>query len=110
MADRLARWISVFFDSSVLSLPIFLAFGWIEAGTLGLLWFRWARSTPLPGSTFLLFAALSSGWRLFIEAFRGDSTFILSGLRLAQVSALAMLAVSLYLLEVRIKSQPAHAT
>lgn len=38
MADRLARWISVFFDSSVLSLPIFLAFGWIEAGTLGLLW------------------------------------------------------------------------
>lgn len=38
MADRLARWISVFFDSSILSLPIFLAFGWIEAGTLGLLW------------------------------------------------------------------------
>lgn len=38
MADRLARWISILFDSSILSLPVFFAFGWIEAGTLGLLW------------------------------------------------------------------------
>lgn len=38
MTDQLARWISVFFDSSVLSLPIFMAFGWIEAGSIGLLW------------------------------------------------------------------------
>lgn len=38
MADRLARWISVFFDSSFLSLPIFLAFGYASARTSGLLW------------------------------------------------------------------------
>ncbi|MGQ9490401.1 MAG: hypothetical protein ACUVR4_13775 [Anaerolineae bacterium] len=38
MADRLARWISVFFDSSFLSLPIFLALGWRAGGTLGLAW------------------------------------------------------------------------
>ncbi len=38
MADRLARWISVLFDSSVLSLPVFLALGYISARTSGLLW------------------------------------------------------------------------
>ena len=38
MTDKLARWISVFFDSSILSLPIFFALGWIESGIPGLLW------------------------------------------------------------------------
>jgi hypothetical protein len=38
MRDRLARWISILFDSSVLSIPIFLAFGWIESDTSGLGW------------------------------------------------------------------------
>ena len=38
MLDRAARWISVLFDSSVLSLPVFLAIGWHEAGWQGLLW------------------------------------------------------------------------
>lgn len=38
MADRLARWVSIFFDSSFLSLPIFLAFGYASARTPGLLW------------------------------------------------------------------------
>lgn len=38
MADRLARWISVLFDSSILSLPVFSAFGWLAAGTAGLAW------------------------------------------------------------------------
>ncbi len=38
MADRLARWISVLFDSSVLSLPVFLAFGTVSAGRKGLFW------------------------------------------------------------------------
>jgi len=31
MSDRLARWISILFDSSILSLPIFLAFGYASA-------------------------------------------------------------------------------
>ncbi len=38
MTDRLARWISVLFDSSILSLPIFLAFGYASAQASGLLW------------------------------------------------------------------------
>jgi hypothetical protein len=38
MKDRLARWISVLFDSSVLSLPIFLALSYMSAHVLGLLW------------------------------------------------------------------------
>lgn len=31
MSDRLARWISILFDSSILSLPIFLALGYASA-------------------------------------------------------------------------------
>jgi hypothetical protein len=38
MSDRLARWISVFFDSSILSIPIFLAMGWVSSQISGLLW------------------------------------------------------------------------
>lgn len=38
MADRLARWVSILFDSSVLSIPIFLVFGWVDSGTSGLGW------------------------------------------------------------------------
>jgi len=38
MADRLARWISILFDSSILSLPIFFTFGWLSTGAAGLAW------------------------------------------------------------------------
>jgi hypothetical protein len=38
MANRWARWISILFDSSVLSFPIFFVFGWISAGAVGLAW------------------------------------------------------------------------
>jgi hypothetical protein len=38
MANRLARWISIFFDSSVLSIPIFLAIGWMNSRDIGLTW------------------------------------------------------------------------
>ena len=38
MISRLARWVSILFDSSVLSLPIFYTFGWSEAGVMGLVW------------------------------------------------------------------------
>jgi hypothetical protein len=38
LAGRLARWVSILFDSSVLSLPIFLVFGWHSAQTSGALW------------------------------------------------------------------------
>jgi hypothetical protein len=38
VADRIARWISVFFDSSFLSLPIFLILGYVSARVMGLPW------------------------------------------------------------------------
>ena len=61
---------------------------------LGLIWFR--KTNWLPGSGFLLFAALTASARLFLEAFRGDSILIFDGLRLAQVMAWIVLAVSLF--------------
>jgi phosphatidylglycerol:prolipoprotein diacylglycerol transferase len=64
----------------------------------GLIWFR---KTDLPaGSDFLLFAGLTASSRLFLEAFRGDSTLVLGGLRLAQVIAWIVLAVALFASEV----------
>jgi phosphatidylglycerol:prolipoprotein diacylglycerol transferase len=59
----------------------------------GSIWFR--KTDSLQGSHFLLFAALTAGSRLFLEAFRGDSTLILSGLRVAQVIAWGVLAAAL---------------
>ena len=38
MADHLARWVSVLFDSSIVSLPVFFAFGWAAAALAGLVW------------------------------------------------------------------------
>jgi len=38
MANRVARWISIVFDSSFLSLPVFLALGWRSGRTSGVLW------------------------------------------------------------------------
>jgi len=49
-----------------------------------------------PGVAFVTFAALTAGSRLLLEAFRGDSTLILGGLRLAQVMAWIVLAVALF--------------
>jgi phosphatidylglycerol:prolipoprotein diacylglycerol transferase len=64
-------------------------FGWI-----------WFRKTDSPaGSTFVVFAALTAGVRLFLEAFRGDSILIFGGLRLAQVIAWVVLAVTLLIHE-----------
>jgi hypothetical protein len=38
MADDFARWISILFDSSFLSVPVFLALGYVSAGGAGMLW------------------------------------------------------------------------
>lgn len=67
---------------------------------LGLLWLR--KTDSPPGIAFLTFAALTSGARLFLEAFRGDSTLIFGGLRTAQIIAWIILAATLILLERRI--------
>jgi phosphatidylglycerol:prolipoprotein diacylglycerol transferase len=56
----------------------------------GLIWFR--KVDVRPGTLFLTFAALTNASRLFLEAFRGDSTLIFGGLRLAQILAWILLA------------------
>lgn len=62
--------------------------------TLGFIWFRKTDSSI--GSDFLLFAGLMAAARLFLEAFRGDSTLIFGGIRLAQVIAWMLLAIVLF--------------
>ena len=61
------------------------------------IWFR--KSKLSPGTLFLNFTALTAGARLFLEAFRGDSTFIFGGIRLEQVVAWVVLAIAIYLLQ-----------
>ncbi len=54
-----------------------------------------SRKLP-PGNFFIEFIALSAGSRLFLEAFRGDSTLLPNGWRVVQVLAWLLLAASLY--------------
>jgi phosphatidylglycerol:prolipoprotein diacylglycerol transferase len=76
---------------------------------LGLVWFQ--KMDSRPGTHFLTFAALTSGSRLFLEAFRGDSSLILGGLRAEQIFAWGALAISLYLFDRNRKgSLPGMAT
>ena len=63
----------------------------------GFIWLRKTKSAA--GSDFLLFAVLTAGTRLFLEAFRGDSTLIFGGLRFTQVIAWLVLAVVLFVSE-----------
>lgn len=59
----------------------------------GFIWFR--KTESLPGTASLTFAALTTASRLFLEAFRGDSTLIFGGFRLAQVIAWIVLAAAI---------------
>jgi len=70
----------------------------------GWLWFR--RTYSINGLLFLNFSALTAGARLFLEAFRGDSTLIFSEFRLAQIAAWGiLLAVLLASESIRRQSQ-----
>jgi len=93
MANRLARWISILFDSSVLSLPIFFAFGWIDAGAEGLVWaaFVLAIVTGIPLAYLLL--GKRRGWVSDFEMTRRAERprFILVSL---SSDVLALLALS----------------
>ncbi len=64
---------------------------------LGIVWF--SRASLWPGGRFLLWLALAAASRLVIEGFRGDSTLMFGGLRIAQVIAWFVLALALLLLE-----------
>lgn len=48
------------------------------------------------GGAFLIFLASTAGARLFLEAFRGDSVVLVGGLRVAQIIAWVILAISLW--------------
>lgn len=67
----------------------------------GFIWFR--RSDSSAGSDFLWFTGLTAGSRLFLEAFRGDSTLIFGGIRAAQVLAWIVLA-AVFLASERLRS------
>jgi prolipoprotein diacylglyceryltransferase len=57
----------------------------------------WSKNPAAPaGTLFLAFVALTAAWRLFLEAFRGDSVVILGGLRSAQIIAWLVLAAALF--------------
>jgi phosphatidylglycerol:prolipoprotein diacylglycerol transferase len=69
----------------------------------GLIWFQ--KQSPRPGLLFLTYAALTAASQLFMQAFRGDSTIIFSGLRQGQITAWAALAVIFILVEYRLKEK-----
>ena len=48
------------------------------------------------GGAFLIFLASTAGARLFLEAFHGDSVVLVGGLRVAQIIAWVILAISLW--------------
>lgn len=60
------------------------------------------KRTSRPGILFLTFAALTAFSQLIIQAFRGDSTFVLNGLRQEQVIAWVMLAIVFVVIETRL--------
>ena len=92
MADRLARWISILFDSSFLSLPIFLGLGFASSGTSGLLWagLTLLIVTGIPLAYLLLGRRL--GWVSDLELSRREERprFILISLS-SDILALAVL-------------------
>jgi prolipoprotein diacylglyceryltransferase len=71
-----------------------------------LIWFR--KSNIQAGSDFLMFASLTAGARLWLEAYRGDSTFVFGSVRLAQIRAWIVLTVVFLINEARIRTQEVH--
>ena len=63
----------------------------------GLLWSQ--KTDSPPGIHFLTFTALTATARLFLEAFRGDSTLIFGEYRLAQFTAWIFIAFSFFISE-----------
>jgi prolipoprotein diacylglyceryltransferase len=57
------------------------------------------------GVSFLVWVALSSAARIFLEAFRGDSVTWPGGFRAAQVVGLGILAITLYVMQIWARTQ-----
>ncbi len=77
---------------------------------LGWLWYHTReKANPalgLPGGIFWGFLSISATARLFTEAFRGDSVLVVNNLRIAQILAWILLALSLYM---QLRLEKAHA-
>lgn len=73
--------------------------------TLNLLWPPKKDAQSPAGTSFVTFIAFTAGYRLFLEAFRGDSTLIFGSIHSAQVIALIVLAAALWFLD-RKKTRP----
>jgi len=58
------------------------------------------------GAIFWIFVGMTSASRLFLEAFRGDSTLILGGFRQDQLLAWIVLVFSLFGLYKRVDFSP----
>lgn len=67
----------------------------------GLFWFQ--KQSPRSGILFLTFAAYTAAAHLFIDAFRGDNTFLFNSLNQNQVIAWGILALCFIAFELRIK-------
>ena len=66
-------------------------------GVFAVVW-RLRRDWPFPGFLFTLWLALAAASRLFLEAFRGDSVIVADTVRQAQLAALLLLLVALWLM------------
>jgi prolipoprotein diacylglyceryl transferase len=62
------------------------------------------------GLYFVIFIALTSASRLFLEAFRGDRNTIYNGIRIVQVIYWVILAISLFWIGYTIKKENSKAT
>ncbi|RME07214.1 MAG: hypothetical protein D6816_06900 [Bacteroidetes bacterium] len=79
----------------------------VLATAVFLLIWRARKNTPFPGFLFLAFVALTAVNRLFLEAFRGDSVLVAGGIRQAQLAALLVLMVALWLMRQWLPSRQA---
>ncbi len=63
-----------------------------------LIFYKWNKSKLKDGFLFLYFITFSAGSKLFLEAFRGDSSVLTNGLRINQIFAWFILAICLWVL------------
>lgn len=70
----------------------------IAAAAVFIFVWRLRKDRPFPGFLFLMWVALTSGARLFLEAFRGDSIIVAGGIRQAQLAALLVMLASQWFL------------
>lgn len=73
--------------------------------TLVIVLYENGRISPA-GTLFLKFVAVTSGWLLFLEGFRGDSKIFFSGIRATQIIALLFLCIAFIGLEKRHAQNP----